>query len=210
MEQIVIAEFLNGILPFRSLEIGQRERLGNLLTDRLWLLSHKITKSSFEPLKFNDFFGVNQSLPAALAKWVAQFCDDKSKAGALLIALSVQYFTRDQFDSLLTDVAEQYQDSSNGEPKGPFREVAIPLTPNTDLHTRFTRQAQMGRSEPDYVNLERFNHETANLLANSAAETEVPTPYYTLEDCVGKLLDLDSVLIEDWSLSGTTLEHFPF
>jgi hypothetical protein len=205
--QETIADFLQSFRVLRELPSDQLERLGNLLVDRLWLLCHKLEHSQFEPVMIDDHFGVNSNFPAALTTWVSQFDTDQSKVGALLIALNVQFFTRPQFDSLLTDVVERYDFIRHDEPRGTFRTHARPLTPHTDLHSRFARQAQINHTIPDDVNLEKFNHQAANLLSNSSHETEIPTPYYSLKECVRDLLDLDCIIVEDWSLSGTTLAY---
>jgi hypothetical protein len=205
-----VADFVGGISLFRNLPLAERERLGNLLVDRLWLLNDKILQSPFEPVKLRDRLGLNSNLPGAIVKWLVQFQSDEAKVGALLIALSVQYFTRAEFDNLLTAVAERYHAARQTEsrrPIEPFHTIARPLTPHTDVHSRFTRQAQIDQHQPADVPLEKFNHQSAGLLSDNSHQEAVPTPYYTLTQCIESLLNLDCIAVEDWSLSGTTITY---
>jgi hypothetical protein len=203
-----IASYLSDFQAFHVLRLGDRDRLGNILLDRLWLLDEKISRSGFQPAQKDD--PLQKGFPVALDRWVRSFAPE-AMAGALILGLTVDYFTEEELGHLLSNCAKSFSESHPNESAVKNEYDIYQLTRATDIHARFRRSLGVGDIHRSGVQpvatIEEAIFKAATLLGSLAGGGDelLNSPYYSSAELIKTFAGRQIVLIEDWSLSGTTL-----
>lgn len=199
--QSAIETLLTEVPHFAGLPQLAQEHLSNLLWDRLTYVDGKFQESPFAPPEH----GVNRFAEHSLA-WAQQF-PTEHQAGAALIALGLQYFTRDELSALL----ERCVDRFRREPVPGRSQLAarlFPLTSHTEIHAEFARKAGMEGTGDNSLkppgHLEGFLDRAVAAFAK-VAEGKPDLIYDAPDDYVNLLVNSHCVVVEDWALSGNTL-----
>lgn len=194
---------LREVPHFACLTRGAQDRLSNLLWDRLRYLDGKLTESPFPPLASADPSPVD--FLTHLLRWLQQF-PPQHRAGALLIALSVNYFTERELDNLFDCCVHRYR--ARFPPSGQFWPRLFPLTSHTEIDVAFARKAGLEGTGDNRIlaptHLEAFVQLAAGAFSKLAVG-ESDLIYHPPHKYFWYLVHSHCIIIEDWSISGMTL-----
>ena len=133
----------------------------------------------------------------------------EAMAGALILGLTVDYFTEEELGHLLSSCAKSFSENHPNESAVKNEYDIYQLTRATDIHARFRRSIGVGDIHRSGVQpaatIEEAIFKAAMLLSSLARGDETDSPYYSPAELIRTFAGRQIVLIEDWSLSGTTL-----